>query len=93
MKKATLQAGDIVQTLGYYNVNDGGQSSYRIRERIDTDEVDEGSIHAISSDLVAELIVPTELKSIVCGDNESSNDSTVLQKILNYEALASEKFI
>lgn len=49
--------GSIVKTIGYYSVNDGGGSYYKIREITNQDVIDEASIIAVSDvDLVAEII-------------------------------------
>lgn len=53
----TLIETYVVMTLGYYEANDGGGATYRIREKIDTDEEDNGSIHFLQNNLVAELVV------------------------------------
>lgn len=52
----SLVNGSFAKTLGYYNINDGGESLYRIRNKIEADNIDDGSIIEISDDLVAELI-------------------------------------
>lgn len=53
----SLTAGTYVNTAGYYSPNDGGGASYLIREKQDSDIDNGGSIHELSNDLVAELII------------------------------------
>ena len=52
-----LVEGDVVETLGYYEENDGGGATYKIRLKEDADVEDGGSIHFLSNALVAELII------------------------------------
>lgn len=54
---AMLWEGMNTKTLGYYTPNDGGGASYLIRAKTDADVVDGGSLHVLSSGLVAELII------------------------------------
>lgn len=63
MKEATnLTNGSFARTLGYYNINDGGEGLYKIREITNEDIVDEGSIIALSDiTLIAELIAYNEI--------------------------------
>ena len=56
MKAGSLSAGDYVITLGYYEVNDDGGATYKIRAKNESDIEDNGSIHFINANLVAELI-------------------------------------
>lgn len=52
----TLVAGDVVQTLGYYAVNDGGGATYQIVN--DNSLVDDGgSVHDLTNGLKAKLII------------------------------------
>lgn len=57
MKENTsLKNGDIVKTLGFHNINDGGGALYKIRTKTENDAEDLGAIHFIGETLVAELI-------------------------------------
>ncbi len=58
MKAAeNLVDGSKCQTLGYYNVNDSGNSIYKVREIINTDVIDEATLIALHDvNLVAELV-------------------------------------
>lgn len=50
-----LKAGDMVKTLGYYSVNDGGNSTYKIKT------TSSSYCEELSNELVAELIVNNEV--------------------------------
>lgn len=52
----TLLPGDVCETSGYYEANDGGGARYVIRIKKSEDIEDYGTIHFISDLLVAELI-------------------------------------
>ena len=52
----SLKPGDVVQTLGYYNANDGGAGLYRIRELTDSDIDDGIKTHILLNGFVAEKI-------------------------------------
>ena len=59
MKEATnLINGSYARTLGYYEVNDGGEALYKIRTITNEDVVDEMFIIALNNEnLIAELII------------------------------------
>lgn len=61
MKNATLTNGMIVETLGYYSINDEGGSKYYIRTKTNNDVIDESFIINISNTLVAELIIENKV--------------------------------
>lgn len=52
----TLIPGDVCQTLGYYNANDGGAGLYQIVNDSSLDE-DGGSVHDLINGLKAKLII------------------------------------
>lgn len=56
-----LKPGMVVETLGYYEVNDGGSAKYIIRDKQEDDVEDNGSIHFIGNSLVAEMIIDNEI--------------------------------
>lgn len=59
-----LQIGEYAITKGYYTANDGGAGEYLIRTKAQDDVDDGGSIHFISNNLVAELIVRDNTVSV-----------------------------
>lgn len=77
-----LKEGDMVITLGYSSINDGGNSYYKIRNITNEDVIDETNIIALSNQiLVAELLNPTYI------DPEhfyGENDTEKLQNTINY---------
>lgn len=76
MKTTNYKIGDVVKTLGYYNENDGGDGYYIIREKKDNDIEDNGSIHFLNNNLVAELlIIDKEINILQFGaKNDKSTD-------------------
>lgn len=58
MKQATnLVNGSFVKTYGFYNINDGGASYYKVREITNQDNINEMNLIALTNqNLVAELI-------------------------------------
>lgn len=55
---ASLIADTVCVTLGYYEPNDGGGATYRVREKVAADVDDGGSIHILAKDdYVAEMII------------------------------------
>lgn len=83
MKTADLKEGMTVQTLGYYDINDGGNGEYIIVDD-DTLVEDGGSIHVLTNGLRAELInniINPEMYGAI-GDGET-NDHNALEKCFN----------
>lgn len=81
MKKTTLEENDIVQTLGYYNVNDGGGATYKIVRETEQNKHYEN----LENGLYAELIVESKMKPEqfgAYGDNEH-DDTYAIQKAVN----------
>lgn len=79
-----LVEGDMVITLGYHEVNDGGQGLYEIVND-NTLISDDGSIHNLSNGLKAKLIVDNEINVKqfgVYGDGEH-DDTRQLQNIID----------
>ena len=87
MKLATnLTNGSFARTLGYYSVNDGGAAKYKIRTKTNDDVVDEGSIIAIGTTLVAELINDGEINVNQFGayGDGTHDDTTSITNALLY---------
>ena len=59
-----LKVGDMAITLGYYQINDGGSATYKIRTVTNDDIIDNITIIPLNDDtnnLIGELIVPNKL--------------------------------
>ena len=86
MKNATnLINGSKCATLGFHNINDGGNAFYKIRTITNEDNVNEMNIIALNDNtLIAELIIEDALipeKFGAYGDN-THDDTSVLQYLL-----------
>ena len=90
-----LEEGDVIQTLGYYEANDGGSGLYEIVD--DENLVDDGgSIHELDNGLFAQLIVDHDGINIkqfgaksftVTSESNIQYDETIdepLQKAIDY---------
>jgi len=87
MKVATtLKSGDVVRTLGYYSVNDGGSGLYTIRTKLKNDSEDNGSIHFIDVNLVAELIVNDNVNVLQFGAiaDDTTDNSIAFNNCIKY---------
>lgn len=80
----TLNSGDTVQTLGYYEVNDGGAALYKIRDQ-KANDVEDGLIHILNKGLVAELIIEsiTNPKMFGAIGDGVNDDTEFIQTCLN----------
>lgn len=92
LKNATnIVDGSFVETYGYYTKGDGGGAKYKIRKVTNDDVVDEMFLIEITSDpgddLVAELMVGTELKTKQLGikGDGTTDETTKLQKFFAYD--------
>lgn len=88
MQEATnLIEGSTARTLGYYNLNDGGGATYKIREITNEDTVDGGFLIAMDNEnLVAELIIENGFINALClgskiDDNTFNNSPILLNAI------------
>lgn len=59
----TLIPGDVVQTLGYYSKNDGGEGLYEIVNDSSLED-DGGSVHSLDNGLKAKLIIKNDTVNI-----------------------------
>lgn len=88
MKEDTSLITDIVcVTLGYYELNDGGGSTYKVRKKIATDIDDGGSIIFLNDELVAELIVENEtvnVKQFGAHGNSVSDDYSYFNNAIDF---------
>ena len=88
MKTAqNLVNGSKCRTLGYYAVNDGGSSTYKIRQITNDDVVDEQFIIALyDNSLIAELILENEInvKQLGIHEDDTNDDSDLFQNAFNF---------
>ena len=83
-----LVNGSKCSTLGFYNVNDGCNAFYKIREVINTDTIDEMTLFALHDPtLVAELIIELPIDPLKLGakGNGTDDDYNYLAKSLSYK--------
>lgn len=82
----TLVPGDVVETLGYYEINDGGGGTYKIRSKTEKDIIDNAIIIGIKKDFVAELIVNKNInvKQFGCFGDDKHDDTIQFEKALNF---------
>ena len=88
MKQATnLTNGSYTKTLGFYNMNDGGEGTYKVRTKTVDDVVDNASIIQLyDNTLIAELIFKDYISAKqfgAYGDN-IHDDTLTLQNAINY---------
>ena len=83
MKASTnLANGSYAKTLGYYSVNDGGSSIYKVRTITNLDVVDNATIIALyDNTLVAEIVSPETLNIVQMG--ALTNGTSVLTALQN----------
>ena len=98
LKQATnLIDGSYAKTLGYYSVNDGGASLYKIRNVTNDDIIDNAFIISLDIDnLIAELIIFNNININQLGAKGDgiNDDTTAFEKAINkinYISLVSEK--
>lgn len=82
----TLKNGMTTQTLGYYEVNDGGSALYQIRYKKESDVEDNGLIHFLQNDLVAELILDRciYINQMGANHNGEEDSSSIFNKAFEY---------
>lgn len=74
--------GSYARTYGFYEINDGGDALYKIRNIDASDVVDNMKLIAISDNLVAELIVTSDFVNIKkLGFNENDTEENITNKI------------
>ena len=86
MKNATnLVDGSYAKTLGYHELNDGGEALYKIREITNLDVVDEMFIISLSDNtLIAELIYnDINVKQLGAKGDNVNDESTIIQNAIN----------
>lgn len=92
MVEANLISEQIVKTLGYHSVGDGGGAFYKIRSITNDDVIDEMTIIEItgntSNNLIAELIIPTVPNPEIFGayGDGIHDDKIAIQKCFDTDA-------
>ena len=78
--------GTYARTCGYYAVNDGDGAIYKIREKGSDETADERFKVAIGDDLIAELIIGSEINVLQLGAKKdlSANATTIFQSAIDY---------
>ena len=80
-----LKIGDMAITLGYYNINDGGNGEYNITEDIYTIN-DNGIVHELANGLKANLIIKNNtvnVKQFGAYGNNVNDDTQAIQNAIN----------
>lgn len=82
-----LTNGSFAKTLGYYAINDGGESTYKIRTKTNEDVTNEQNLVAIGDSLVAELIIEESTINPIqfgCYGDGTHDDTDNLQDCIDY---------
>lgn len=91
LKNATnLINGSIVKTLGYYNYNDGGGAFYRVRNIINSDNINDMDLIGLTNvNLVGEIVINNNIlnvKQFGAYGNNLNNDTNKIQHAVDYSA-------
>lgn len=88
LKSSTiLEIGNYVKTMGYYNIDDGGNGLYYVRQKTNNDTTNDRDIIQLSNNnLVAEYINDKKINPLVFGakGDGTTDDTIALQFTLDY---------
>ena len=89
MKQAdNLVNGSICKTLGYYAINDGGASYYKVRTITNEDIVDNATIIALNDEtLIAELIEKDEISLKQLGLSNNNHNQVFITALNNFNKI------
>ena len=96
LRSADIEVGQIATTLGYYDINDGGNGIYSIRTAIPGDTDDGGSILILDNGNVAELIVADNtvcFKQWGAKEDGVTDDSTAVTNAVAYATANSIAYV
>jgi len=83
LQATNLINGSKCRTLGYYEKNDGGSGLYLIRNRTFEDVIDNGYLHLVRENLVAELIIQNDTVNVKQFGSKGDAETDDTQKIQN----------
>ena len=81
-----LKNGDFAKTLGFYEINDGGNANYYIRTKTNNEVVNNITLFEITNDLVAELIYDKSninVKQMGAHGDGETDDLSIINNIIN----------
>ena len=84
MKLADLKDGMTVQTLGYYEVNDGGGATYKITDTESQSEYQEELENGLYASLIIEDVINVKQIGIMNNKNNSAILNNFIQNYPNY---------
>ena len=77
-----LSSGNVIRTLGFYSISDGGSALYIIREPLQNEEPNEIETFALQNNLIAQIIMSENMNAKQFGLS-TSNFSSLLNYLLD----------